>query len=36
MSRRSIPTELWGSAALRFEPAGVICELEFPVAEVRE
>ena len=36
MIERSIPTELGGSAALRFEPAGVICELEFPLAEVRE
>jgi PAS domain S-box-containing protein len=36
MIERSIPAELGGTAALRFEPAGVICELEFPLAEVRE
>jgi two-component sensor histidine kinase len=36
MIERSIPTELGGSVALRFDPAGVICELEFPLAEVRE
>jgi PAS domain S-box-containing protein len=36
MVERSIPAELGGTAALRFEPAGVICELEFPLAEVRE
>jgi PAS domain S-box-containing protein len=33
MVERSIPAELNGSAALRFERTGVICELEFPLIE---
>jgi PAS domain S-box-containing protein len=33
MVERSIPAELGGSAALRFERTGVICELAFPLAD---
>jgi PAS domain S-box-containing protein len=36
MVERSIPAELGGSAALRFERAGVICELAFPLADPGE
>jgi PAS domain S-box-containing protein len=34
MVERSIPAELGGRAALRFESTGVVCELEFPLAEI--
>lgn len=36
MVERSIPSELGGKAALQFEPAGVRCELRFPLAEIGE
>lgn len=36
MVERSVPAELGGTASLRFEPDGVRCELEFPLAEIDE
>jgi two-component sensor histidine kinase len=36
MVERSIPAELDGTASLQFEPAGVRCELRFPLAEIGE
>jgi PAS domain S-box-containing protein len=36
MVERSIPAELDGTALLQFEPAGLRCELRFPLAEIGE
>jgi PAS domain S-box-containing protein len=36
MIERSIPTELGGSTALRFEPTGVICDIAFTLVSLGE
>jgi PAS domain S-box-containing protein len=36
MVERSIPAELDGTALLQFDPAGVRCELRFPLAKIGE